>query len=456
MSTKPYNILILYDKHSTYTNTLREYLQSFGLYSKNNIFYLSATNMAECDTDFSVFDAIILHYSIRVCYEWHISPYIAEKLMQYKGPKVLFMQDDYEFTETSRRSIEKLGLTVVFTCVPSKYIPQVFPPERFPGVKFINVFYTGYVSTSLERKNTWKPLEERTCMIGYRGRRLPYWYGNQGQDKINIGIQMKAHCQQFGIDCDIEIDDDKRIYGEDWYKFLENCRVTLGTETGSNVFDDDGSLKRDIKQSLDKNPNLTYEEAFDRFLFDKEGKIIMNQIAPKVFESIALKTAMILYEGEYSGVIEPYKHYIPLKKDFSNIDDVFRRLKDDEYIKEITERAYQDVIASKKYNYQWFVGKVDDYLDLEVTNPKGYRMATALIGLKEADNEDAFTVFPININNPKMETITNSVLTSNDRVCQIDNNPKPRKKKKSKNPFVKIKAEFNRFYTKKLTGLKTS
>jgi hypothetical protein len=409
--------------------------------------------MAECNVDFSVFDAIILHYSVRVCYDWHISPHIAEKLQTYHGPKILFMQDDYEYTEVTRCSIEKLGLTVVFTCVPEKHISQVFPPERFPGVKFINIFYTGYVSTSLERKKTWKPLAERTCMIGYRGRRLPYWYGNQGQDKINIGIQMKAHCQQYGIDCDIEIDDNKRIYGDDWYNFLENSRATLGTETGSNVFDDDGTLKRDIEQALEENPDLTYEEAFDRFLSDKEGKIVMNQVAPKIFESIALKTAMILYEGEYSGVVEPYKHYIPLKKDFSNIEDVFKRLKDDDYILEITERAYTDVIASRKYNYEWFVQKVDEYLDQEVTTPKEYRLASVFLGIKQPDNEDALTISSLVFNNPKMEFITNSVLRADDKVFQKITHPSPNKKK-SKNPIVKLKAELNRFYSKRLSVLK--
>ena len=58
----------------------------------------------------------------------------------------------------------------------------------------------------------------------------------------------------------------------------------------------------------------------------------MNQISPRVFEAIALRTALVLFEGEYSGIIAPGVHYIPLKKNLSNLDDVLSLLGDDEYL----------------------------------------------------------------------------------------------------------------------------
>ena len=42
---------------------------------------------------------------------------------------------------------------------------------------------------------------------------------------------MRKHCEDFGIVSNIEWDDDKRIYGKAWGKFLGDCQVVLGVES---------------------------------------------------------------------------------------------------------------------------------------------------------------------------------------------------------------------------------
>ena len=37
---------------------------------------------------------------------------------------------------------------------------------------------------------------------------------------------------------------ESRIYGSDWFNFIGSCRSMLGTKSGSNVFDFDGSVER--------------------------------------------------------------------------------------------------------------------------------------------------------------------------------------------------------------------
>ena len=64
---------------------------------------------------------------------------------------------------------------------------------------------------------------------------------------------------------------------------------------------------------------------------------------------------MILFEGEYSSVLEAIKHYIELKKDFSNINEVIEMAQDPELYNKITNRAYSDLIESGKYSYQSFI-----------------------------------------------------------------------------------------------------
>src|SRR5437879_6490983 len=126
------NILILYDHHELTAVTCTHYLESFNRYSRHDISYV--TSFAKCHFDLDYFDAVVLHYSVRVCRPGLLSASFAKALRAYQGLKVLFIQDEYDHTQIARESIRSLGIGLVFTCVPADSIAKVFPPEQFPGV----------------------------------------------------------------------------------------------------------------------------------------------------------------------------------------------------------------------------------------------------------------------------------------------------------------------------------
>ena len=355
--------------NSLYTSTVREYVESFSLFSIHHIFYVHATSSNPLCIDISIFDVIVTHYSIRLSFDWHLSSFYRQALKEYNGLKISFVQDEYEETETIRRAIKELGINILFTCVPEEFIKDIYPSSRFRGVKFIQTL-TGWVPSNLENRNEFKPISERQNVISYRGRPLAYWYGDLGREKVNIGKVVKAECEKRGIFVDIEWDEDKRIYGDQWYTFLSNARATLGTESGSNVFDDYGEIRRNIEWEIDKNPAVTYEEIHQKYLVEHEGKVKMNQISPKMFEAIALKTALVLFEGSYSGILKPDVHYISLKKDFSNLDQVLAKLDNISYLEHLTETAFSDIILSGKYNYEQFILQFDDVIAQYEIQPK--------------------------------------------------------------------------------------
>ncbi|GGI80117.1 hypothetical protein [Legionella impletisoli] len=356
------NIVILYEPQSIEVPTISEHLKSFGVFSSATVSYLPATQGLSCKVDLNIFDVIIIHYSVRLSVNegnYMLSQCYQDAVKSFKGYKILFIQDEYEGTEIARKWITTLGINTVYTCVPKEYIEKVYPKARFPNVEFLSTL-TGYVPLSLKDLNSYKRTSERSIMIGYRGRVLPYWYGSLGQEKKNIGKYIKEYCLVNGYKVDIEWDDSKRIYSG-WYDFLGECKATLGTESGSNLFDFDGSVRRRIEEKLAQNPSLTYEELYEVCIAPYET-IKMNQISPKIFESIALKTALILFEGNYSGVLKPYIHYLPLKKDFSNIEEIFCRLRNDQFIQGLVDQAYKDTIESGKYSYKQFIKEIDDYI----------------------------------------------------------------------------------------------
>jgi hypothetical protein len=68
----------------------------------------------------------------------------------------------------------------------------------------------------------------------------------------------------------------------------------------------------------------------------------------------------VLIEGAYDRVLIPEKHYIELKSDFSNLDEVLDIIAKDEVREEITSRAWQDIVESGKYTYRSFANYVID------------------------------------------------------------------------------------------------
>lgn len=363
MTSNQCNVLFLYNPHYTHIPTVHDYLNSFKIHSSHSIHYLPAIHDLECGVDLQNYDAVMIHYSLRSCYNYSpgtISKNFEEKLKDYQGLKILFIQDEYEQTNRAIAKINDLGIHHVFTCVPEESIEKVYPPLMLPGVKFSSVL-TGYVPDSLLQKTGENivPFEERSLWLSYRGRELPYIYGELGREKYEIGIRMSEICALRGVPADIKVQNNDRIYGDAWHKFIASSRATLGTESGANIFDFDGSLSEQVKTLQANNPDTSFDEVYQAVLKEHDHRIKMNQISPKLFEAIALKTALVLFEGEYSGVIQPDIHYIPLKKDFSNVEDVLDKLSSIPYLTNMTERAFHDVITIGGYSYKKLVDLVD-------------------------------------------------------------------------------------------------
>jgi len=361
------DVLMLYDPWWLHTNAVRDYLESFALHSCHRFRYAVGTQYAPCRMDLSRFNVVLLHYSIRSCIPDCLSPAFARALREYRGVKGLFIQDDFDATNLTKQFIRDLGIRVVFTCMPEPAIPAVYGDLLGAGVRFNNVL-TGYVPDRLKCAALARPMGARQIWIGYRGRVNPLWYGRLGREKLEIGQRMREVCRARNISCDIEWAEDRRIYGDAWYSFLGDCRATLGTESGSNLFDWDGQVRAAVEAQLRKRPATTFDEVYDAWLGKHDSEIATNQISPRIFEAIATRTALILYEGRYSDILQPYVHYLPLRKDFANVDEVLARLADVDFLESLTNRAFEEIVASDRYSYRVLVRLVDEELRAEVTS----------------------------------------------------------------------------------------
>ena len=188
---------------------------------------------------------------------------------------------------------------------------------------------------------------------------MPYWLGKLAAEKWQIAEQFVRSTKDTGLVCDLAVREEDRIYGDRWTKFVESCKAVLGVESGASVFDFDGSIRAAVETFLVANPEATFEDVESRFLRQHEGKIRLNQISPRCFEAAALRTAMVLFEGEYSGVLQPWTHYVPLRKDFSNIGEVVDALRNPRRLQAIADAAYRDVALNPAWSYETLVREFD-------------------------------------------------------------------------------------------------
>lgn len=195
------NILFLYNSTQTYTNTVFEQINSFAKFSRHATFFCHLDQISSLELDLSRFDAVAIHYSIRLPFD-QIFGSAARTLKNYSGLKFLFIQDEYDYTCRAWHWINELGIRLVFTAVPEVSIPRVYPPDRLPGVQFVNNL-TGYVPENLDFTTERVPASKREIVFGYRGRPLHVRYGSLGKEKVAIGEIVSKYCRANGIRCDI-------------------------------------------------------------------------------------------------------------------------------------------------------------------------------------------------------------------------------------------------------------
>jgi hypothetical protein len=371
---RPLSVLLLADYEPFHANTTLEHIEALRDLSHHNVRIFNPRALVwSVALDLDEFDVVVIHYTIMAISDHYLSPSFRAKLRRFKGLKVQLIQDDYRQVNAFHALIRNLGITVLFTLVPEPEIEKVWPASALPGVEKITVL-AGYAALDAGWRPV-PPLADRPYDIVYRGRVTGFWLGRLAQEKAWIAQGVEQRAAQYGLEIDVDWREGARIYGNDWHAFLSSGRATLGAESGATITDFDGSIERRTIEYLAKRPEATFEEVHREILAPYEGNVMMNVVSPRVFEAIAARTALVLFPGYYSGVVEPERHYIPLEKDFSNFAEVRERLRDLPALERMAERAYQDVIASQRYSIGTLVERFDRALDEHGTRRQRPRAA---------------------------------------------------------------------------------
>lgn len=234
--------------------------------------------------------------------------------------------------------------------------------------------------------NVFKPSQGRHTRpidMGFRSYRYPAFLGDNDRNRI---FDLFKNRDDFRIDFSQE----ERLSRTEWAKFLNNTKAVIATEAGSFYLEDDDKIVRSIKDYVISNhkgvlisshnplrrivsalpyfiknklknlvasgplqsemllfENLSYEDIYPKF-FAKAQKCPHHSkaISSRHFDAIGTKTVQIMMEGYFNGILEKNKHYIALKSDFSNLQEVLDLFEDSSFCQKMVDDTYDFVIEN--------------------------------------------------------------------------------------------------------------
>lgn len=381
------NILVLYTSFSLKDRkTVADSLFCFERYMGNHQFYYLDVRQPEDippGLGENPFDGVIMHYTLfanrYVPQTWQpLYQALHSLLAKMEAYKVMIPQDEYNVTGELRRFARECGVGHIFTCASERDYDILYPPQT-RGVASCSTVYTGYVDEhTLQLVNRLgKSGRKRAVDIGYRARALPYWLGRHGQLKTQLAEQFNKRLPDYPtLHTDIKTtgrQEQNTLHGDDWLKFLLNCRTMLGCLGGSGLMDVDGSIAKAVDAYCAENPGASFDEVEAACFPGQDGKLHLYALSPRHFECAMTKTCQLLVEGDYFGVFEPGVHYIEIKKDFSNVDEVLRQVQDTGLCAQIAQRCYDDVVAKpgpqNPNTYAWYANRVVSLIQARAEKP---------------------------------------------------------------------------------------
>lgn len=342
-------------------STVMEHVGAFAARSRHRIWEVNTDAGFPEGLDGLDFRAVIVHYCVFGMGPYRLDDRWLEWLDRSRAYKIAFFQDECTRCQRRFRFLDEHRFDCVFTCLEPSEFGKAY--GRYTRVPKLVSNIPGYVPAHLPEvgRRFTVPDERRTVDFGYRGRPLPAYLGHGAMEKHEIGVRFGEHAAGRGLALDLETGEADRLYGDDWYRFMASCRSVLGVESGVSCFDLEDEVFTEFteRERAGLPVGLSDLATLPRW----EDVVYYRTISPRHFEAAALGVCQVLYEGRYSGILEPMVHYVPLKKDLSNFDEALGLARDPEVRRELTTNAHRDLIASGEWSYARLIGQVDAVLE---------------------------------------------------------------------------------------------
>lgn len=361
-------LLVLYHAWGTYPlrDTIRTHLYCWQQYSTYQCLYVNiAFGFPWWILQRTRVDCVVYHTSflgmrwVPQLFEQRAA--LCKPLANIPIPKIAIPQDEFLYSDLLGRFLADQHITHLYTCASEKDWKYIYGPHLDFTTVVVKTVLTGYLDEATVSRVDGLKLKRnaRSYDIGYRAWRAASWLGQHGQHKVRAGSVICEAAKKRGFRVDCSMLEKDVLLGDDWFEFLLNCRATVGAPGGASVLDRDGSVKASVEAYELAHPEANFEEVRGACFPDRDGELDLACISPRHFEACLTETCQILVKGNYNGVLHPWKHYIPVRPDYSDVETALEVLADEETVSGIVKTAYEDVVASKRWTYKSFVRETE-------------------------------------------------------------------------------------------------
>lgn len=363
---KPHVILVLYYTRGVYPlrDTIATHLYCWGRYSRYRVIYVNVAFGLPWRRLRRMRIAGIVFHTIFLAMRWSPALFLrraaeCEPLAALDVPKLALPQDEFIHTDMLAEFLAGQRITHLYTCAEERDWRAIYGRHvDFARVQARTVL-TGYVDDATRARVDRMKRPPRVVDVGYRAWKAAYWLGGHGQHKVRVAEAVDAAACGRGLAVDSSLRDEDALLGDDWFRFLLGCRATVGVEGGASLLDRDGSLRETVESYVKAHPAAGFEEVRDACFPGRDGELGLVCISPRHIEACLTRTCQILVEGRYSGILQPWVHYIPVSKDYSDVGRALDALADPALVARMVDAAYDDVVASGKWTYRAFVRETE-------------------------------------------------------------------------------------------------
>ena len=271
--------------------------------------------------------------------------------------KLAFPQDDYHQTNELDLLFAGWGVDIVYSVLPN-HMTMLYPKSgRSAELKGV---LTGYVDDNNVRTlaRFRKPFEHRRFDIFQRTTHYPHFGGYYAQIKGEMARCFERMGQRVGLATDIstrieDVKDDER-----WMECLGNSRFALGCESGVSVWDPDGIYRDRVEHYLKDHGDVRFDEVEAACFPGEDGRYVFSAVSPRLFESVMMGCCQILVEGAYLGLLHPWKHYIPVRPDLSNVEEAIEAMADLQEANRRIEECYDILVDNMEFRYSTLADRV--------------------------------------------------------------------------------------------------
>jgi hypothetical protein len=250
------------------------------------------------------------------------------------------------------------------------------------------------------------PLAERQLDLAVRSNRYFCFYGDN--DRVRIIDYFQQHGERLGLRVDLAYDG--RFERAGWADMLNRTRATVATEAGASFLEHDDrtldAIVSHIRERHDRglqrlygrvvgwNPKairrpsrrnwairarnlalrvleteerkethaslrndwgsklVTPQEIHERFFKNYANPVSGKCISSRHFEAIGTRTTQVMFAGHFNGILRPDEHYIRLSDEFGNVDDVVARLRDTDYLEQMSARTLEFVMDAHTHRHR--------------------------------------------------------------------------------------------------------